>query len=698
MSALSRQVRSPVAIGLFLSSAAVFSAAHGPSVLTQHNNNARTGAVLQETRLNVKNVNSSTFGKLATLPVDDQIYAQPLIVPDMTINGREEVNVVFVATVNNSVYAFDADDFSRTTPLWQRNYNDPSKGITPVRNTDVGQNCGTYKDFSGNIGIVGTPVIDDETDTMYFVTRTKQNNKYFQWLHAVDIKNGNERPNSPAEIKFSTPGSGEGNDGQGRLPFDPRKQNQRTALLLSQGTVYMGWASHCDTGPYHGLLAGFDAQTLQPKRVFNATPDGGEGGIWQAGQGASADNDGNIYVITGNGSFTAHEGGQDYSQAFVKLVPQESDFKVASWFTPYNFQQLNDDDADLGGSGALLIPDTNLVIGGGKGGTFYLVDRDDMGGFNAESDSQIVQSIDVAQNRHIHGSPVYWEGTNGKFIYVWAENKHLRSYKFDGEKFQLPAFGESTMPAPQGMPGGFLSISANGSKAGTGILWASHPASGDANQAIRPGILRAFDASDISKEIWNSNQNTLRDDIGNFAKFASPTIANGKVYAATFSNQLVVYGLLPKDSITPPSSAALLHGNIYSFASASSNKCIDVASSSIANGAKVQQWECNGSDAQRFKAQDAGDGNFFLVNVASGKCLDIRDVSLDPGAKAQQWECGNTANQKFQVTKEGDRALIIKALHSGQCLDVENVSNDNGASIQQWTCTEGQNQRFIPRQ
>jgi len=657
--------------------------------------------MLQETRLSTKNVNSKMFGKIAAYPVDDQIYAQPLIVPDMTINGREEVNVVYVATVNNSVYAFDAEDFSHKRPLWHKNYNDVSKGIVPVRNTDVGQNCGEYKDFSGNIGIVGTPVIDDETDTMYFVVRTKQNKKYFQWLHAVDIKTGEDRPNSPTEIKFSTPGEGEGSDRSGQIAFDPRKQNQRTALLLSRGTVYMGWAAHCDTGPYHGYLVGFDAKTLEVERIFNTTPNGGEGGIWQAGQGASVDNDGNIYVITGNGSFDADTGGSDYGQAFLKLIPEDKGFKVASWFTPHNYEHLNDIDADLGASGALLIPDTNLVVGGGKGGTFYLLDRDNMGGFSSKDDSQIVQSFDVAQTRHIHGSPVYYEGKNGQFVYVWAENKHLRAYKFNGETFDLPAYGESTMAVPDGMPGGILSISAHGSKVGTGILWASHPAKGDANQQVRPGILRAFDADDISKELWNSNEIAERDDIGLFAKFASPTIANGKVYAATFSGQLVIYGLLDQRNPVepPPPPPVILDGGTYGFASALNGKCLDIPRGSLVDGTNIQQWGCNDKKPQKFRLQNAGNSTFNIVNVGNEKCLTVADPiknETEDGVRVKQYPCSPDVNQKFIITEDSSGYVSIKVVTSGLCLQVEKLSNMDGSPIVQTQCTANSNQFWKP--
>ncbi len=681
----------------FLSLSAVFSAAHGPSVLMQHNDRSRTGAMLQELKLNHSNVNAQSFGKIATYPVDDQIYAQPLIVPDQVINGREEVNVVYVATVNNSIYAFDAQDFSKKEPLWHRNYNDPAQGIVAVRNTDVGQNCGEYKDFSGNIGIVGSPVIDDESDTMWFVTRTRQGNKYVQNLHAVDIKTGDERANSPRAIEFEMSGTGSGSV-NGKIPFNPRTQNQRPALLFSKGSIYIGWASHCDTGPYHGILAGFDAKTLEVQRIFNATPSGEEGGIWMAGQGPSADVDGNLYIITGNGTFDAHKGGMNYGQAILKLVPEEKSFRVASWFTPYNYDYLNSIDADLGASGALLIPDTNLVLGGGKGGTFYLVDRDNMGGFNERDDSQIVQSFDVAQTRHIHGSPAYWNGTNGQFVYVWAEFKHLRAYKFNGQTFDLPHYAESTMATPDGMPGGMLSISANGMKAGTGILWASHPASGDANQAVRPGVLRAFDATDITRELWNSNQNMARDDIGNFAKFSSPTIANGKVYAATFSNQLVVYGLLEEGEGTTVPADPIFDGTVYSFLSAQSSSCMDVPASTSDNGAQIQQWTCNGTDAQKFMALKQADGSFSLRNLSSRKCFDIPANSLDSGAILQQWDCLNSGNQSFRFARNLDGSVTIRGVASGLCLALQSSESNDGIKIVQKNCADAVDQKWIIKQ
>ncbi len=509
-------------------------------VLTQHNDNARTGANLNETLLNASNVNVSGFGRIFSRAVDGQIYAQPLIVSSLPMPDGKNHNVVFVATEHNSVYAYDADDPNAAAPLWQVNLG-PSVPVADV----------IVSDIDIEVGITSTPVIDLATQTLYVVAKTKENGSYFQRLHALDITTGAERANSPATLQATLPGTGWGSDGQGNTAYNPLKQNQRPALLLSQGVLYIASASHGDQGPYHGWVLAYDAATLTYVSAWNDTPAGGGGGIWQSGQGPAADDDGNVYVQTGNGSFNASFGGGDYSESFVKLNTLLG-LTPVDYFAPYNQQDLTARDLDLGSTGPMLIPDTNLLVGGSKGGALYLLDRSNLGHFHAGDDSQSVQTIEDAFPGNLHGGPVYWNGPLGPQIYVWAEYDHMKSYRLTDGQFDVAPTAQSPTAVPDGMPGGFLSVSANGGQAGSGLIWGAMPFTGNANQGTVPGILRAFDASDVSHELWNTRQNAARDNYGNFAKFCPPTVANGKVYMATFSGQLAVYGLLNAAPVISP--------------------------------------------------------------------------------------------------------------------------------------------------
>ena len=525
------------------------------AVLTQHNDLARTGANLNEQLLNTANVNTNQFGLVCKQFVDDQIYAQPLVMTNVNLGANGTHNIVIVATVNDSVYAFDADDSSVSTPYWQVSFLGPN--IVPPSNTDMTGACnGTYLDFSGHIGIVGTPVIDAVSGTIYLVARTKENGTAFvQRLHALDIRTGAEQPNSPVVITATYAGTGSGSSG-GIITFDPQKQNQRPGLALVNGVVYVGWSSHCDWGPYHGWLIGYDATTLQQVVVYNDTPDGSNAGIWMSGQPPAADNSGNLYLSTGNGTVGTPSNPSDTinrGESFLKLTPSGTNLTVASWFTPYNFTNLNNSDLDLGSGGMLLIPGTTLAFSGGKEGKYYLVNRDNMGGLSGSTtaDTNIVQTIVPGVNQ-IHGGPVWWDGPDGSYAYVQPASDYLRQYKFDrtAGMFLLPNYAQSPTTAASGQPGGFVALSAKGTNAGSGIIWASHNLVGDANQQVRPGILRAYNAQNITNELWDSEQLSARDSVGNFAKFVPPTVANGKVYLATFSNRLNVYGLLPRPSLT----------------------------------------------------------------------------------------------------------------------------------------------------
>ncbi len=517
-------------------------------VTTQHNDHDRSGWNPNETVLNQNNVRMGSFGRLFSRTVDDQIYSQPLVVNNLNIAGGTH-NVVFVPTVNNSVYAFDADSPGANTPLWQRNLT--PAGRRPYKNTDMPGACdGFYRDYSGNIGIVGTPVIDLATNTMYLIARSRSTSAddYKQYLHALDITTGADRPGSPKLIEAQVNGNGDGSSG-GVLSFNAHTQNQRAGLLLLNGIVYIAWASYCTWPPYHGWLLGYDATSLDQKIVYCTTPDGKEGGIWMSGGGPAADADGNIYVAVGNGTPGTSGNISDVrnrGESALKLTPSGNTLSVSTWFSPHDVERLVASDLDLGVTGFLLIPNTDRALTGSKDGKLYLLDRNNMGGFNPNADANL-QVIDFGSTAHLRSSFAYYKGADKEFIYSWSENGLLRAMPYDRgtARIDMNTALSSGVQGPIGNNGAFLSVSSNGNDDSSAILWASHAASGDANQSVRPGILHAFAANDVTRELWNSSQ-YASDAPGNYAKFSCPTIANGKVYLATFSNQLQIYGLTGK--------------------------------------------------------------------------------------------------------------------------------------------------------
>jgi hypothetical protein len=507
-------------LALFLLAAPLVSGGSGPpvggqvSVLTQHNNGERTGANLNEVILTPSNVNTRHFGMLFRRVVDDQIYGQPLVVANVKLRGSTH-DLVYVTTVNNSVYAFDANDSYASEPLWHVNFG------TPPNVYDDKYSC---TDMNGNMGIVGTPVIDAQDGTLYVVAATRIGSGFLQRLHALDLATGADRALSPVTI--TAPG------------FHPLMQSQRPGLLLSRGKIYIGYASHCDQAPYHGFLISYDAKSLQQTGVFNTSPQGQAASIWQFGQAPAVDAQGNIYFVTGNGSWN---GISDFSESFLKL---DSKLKILDWFTPTDHAHLDAIDADLNCSGAVLVPGTDLVMDAGKQGILYLVDAHHMGHLG---DGQAVQHFQATGSQL--PSLVYWNSAkNGALVYLWGQADRLRAYRLDDGRLKEAPFAIRP-EVTQGHPGAMLSLSANGNK--DGILWAAIHASGNAWHESRPGILHAYDADDIMHELWNSLENPSRDDCDNYAKTAPPTIANGKVYLASFgtrntgSGQLCVYGLLP---------------------------------------------------------------------------------------------------------------------------------------------------------
>ena len=364
------------------------SISHG-QVLTAQYDNFRTGADLREKVLTPANVNSAKFGKLFSRRVDGDVFAEPLVVPALTIAGVRR-DVVFAATEHDSVYAFDVNG-TRVAPLWKTSFLDPAHGVTTLAEDDV-----LCPFITPEVGITPTPVIDRASGTMYVLARTKERGAFVQKLHALDITNGKERPGSPVVIKAAVAGKGDAAKG-GIVSFDPLRENPRAALLLVDGVVVVTWASSCDVGPYHGWVMAYDARTLEQRAVLNTSPDGSDGGIWQSDAGAAADERGNIFVATGNGDFNAASGGRDYGDTVLKLGLEGKKFVVRDYFTPFNQKELDAKDGDLGSQGPVLVPaqagaHPHLLVVTGKEGKLYLLDRDRLGKFHEGADSQVLQT------------------------------------------------------------------------------------------------------------------------------------------------------------------------------------------------------------------------------------------------------------------------------------------------------------------
>ena len=512
-------------------------------VFTYHNDNMRTGQDLNETVLTPSNVNSSTFGKRFSYPLDGLTYSSPLYVQNVNIPGQGYHNVVIVATEHDSVYAFDADGRS-SSPLWQVNFTNPAAGVTTVPTADVGGCC----DIPNEVGITQTPVIDPATGTIYVVAKTKEvsgsTTNYVMRLHALDLTTGAEKFGGPVVIQATVPGTGDSSSG-GIVHFDPLRENERSAGLLANGVLYLAFTSHNDITPYHGWVLGYNPSTLQQVMVYNSTPNGTEGAVWMNGDGVAADSTGSLYFITGNGTFDANTGGSDYGDSFVRISPSGT---VQDYFSPSNQAILSSQDLDLGSGGVLLLPDQSgahphEMVSAGKDGTVYLVDRDNMGHFNSGSNQVIQSLVNIFPNKQTDpttggnfSSPVYFNGS----VYFAPVGGPVQA-------FSLANGLLSTRPTSQSSQtyfgrGGTMSISANGSS--NGILWTLQSGSTDVNPSTAPGILHAYDATNLSKELYNSNQAGTRDQLNEWDKFSVPVVANGEVFV-TSNYQLTIYGLLP---------------------------------------------------------------------------------------------------------------------------------------------------------
>ena len=510
-------------------------------VVTFHNDVARTGLNSTETLLTQNNVNVHMFGLLRNLSVDGKVDAEPLYLSGLMVNGAAH-NVVFVATENDSLYAFDSDTGAT---IWQ----DTAQNLLPSgETTSDTRGCGQV---SPQIGITATPVIDRHAGphgTIFFVTMSKDSqSNYHQRLHAVDVTTGAELLNGPAEIQATYPGVGAGNSG-GTMTFAPGNYKERAALLLLNGAIYTSFASHCDAPPYSAWMMGYGESTLKQTTVLNLTPNGpnsaggsfGAGAIWQSGGGPAADPQGSIYVEIANGDFeTTLDGSgfpnqQDYGNAFVRLSVNNGKLAVADYFAMKNTLTESDNDQDLGSGGPLVLPDlsngnstVHLAIAAGKDGAIYVADRTNMGKFNS-STNNIYQELDHVLPEGVWGVPAYFN----QAVYYCDQASTLKAFAIANAK--LSTSPTSATAKSFAYPGVLPSVSANGTS--NGIVWAI--------ENLNPAVLHAYAASNLTNELYNSNQAANNQDHpGTGNKFITPMIADGKVFVAT-QTSVAVYGLL----------------------------------------------------------------------------------------------------------------------------------------------------------
>jgi len=600
------------------------------NVLTYRDDNARTGQNPNEPLLTLANVNSSQFGLRYFRAVDGAVYAQPLYMAAVPMAAGGTHDLILVATEHDSLYAFDADDNTgaNAAPLWQASFINPAQGVTTVPYQDV--SCPVVYP---ELGITGTPVIDPNTYTIYFVAFTKETAaggavNYVHRLHALDVRSGLELPASPVEIQAAVPGTG---DGGSVVTFVPKSYKQRAALLLANGVVYTSWSSHCDIGLYHGWILGYRADTLEQAMVYNDTPNGSGASFWGSGAGPASDGS-NVFVVSANGEFDDTTAVPDLGDSIIKLSPANG-LSVADYFTPFNQLALSDADLDLGSSGALLLPaevgsgaHPNLLVTAGKGGIVYLVDRDAMGGYNTGSDAGAVQTVPLA-GAGLFGPPAYFSGN----LYFSAQNDQLRAFGISNG--QMSASPLSSSPTAFAAPGSSPIVSSNNDS--NGIVWAFEIGAGQ-------GVLHAFDAADLSNELFN-------DPVGSFIEFAVPTEADGKVYLGLYQ-YLAVYGLLPAPagslaavvnaasfnaSIAPGSLISVFGGDLARATTSAQQIPLPVSladTSVMINGARVPLLYVSSRQINAQVPIQTGTGTANVTVVSSGVATPLGSFQVIPAA------------------------------------------------------------------
>jgi uncharacterized protein (TIGR03437 family) len=500
------------------------------NVLNVNYDTHQTGANLQETSLSPK-TDWKTFGKVGTFPVDGQVYTQPLYVGGVTVGGAS-YNVLYVATMHNSVFAFNADAPQTVTPLWQVN-------LGPA----VPSGLFNFTDILPEIGILGTPAIDAAKQVMYVVADTLPpgafSNPVFQ-LHALSLVDGHEMFGGPVDIAASVPGNGAGSN-NGTIAFDAFEQLQRPGLMLANGELYIAFGSHADAGLYQGWMLEYNPATLQATAVFNSAPNGRQAAFWQSGRAPAIDGYGNVIAVTGNGDW---DGLLNFGESLLHL--SGANLSLLDWYTPNEWSSLNSQDWDLGSTGAILIPGVHFLLTGGKSGKLYLVNYDSMGHLGPDTTST-VQGVQV-NTWGLFDMALWNDAANGPVVYEFEPSGSLKAFQIVNNQINSTILSEYTPPNTSLYAG--ISISSNAGQ--NGIVWLI---TGNIDLDPQPATLHALDATNLANELWNSGRNATRDQPGVFTKFAPPTVVNGRVYVPTLSNTVAVYGTL--SAAPAPASAAI---------------------------------------------------------------------------------------------------------------------------------------------
>jgi hypothetical protein len=647
-------------------------------VLTWHNDNLRTGQNLTESILTPTNVNASTFGKLANVPVDGKVDAQPLYVSALDVAGKGKHNVLFVATEHDSVYAIEADTGA---VLWQKSLLGAGETTSDARNCNQ---------VTPEIGITATPAIDRNAGpngTIYIVAMTKDGSGgYHHRIHALNLSTAAEQFNGPVTVQATYPGTGDGSS-NGTVTFDPKQYKERPALLLANGNLYTSWSSHCDIRPYSGWMMTYNPTTLAQTGVLDFVPNGSDAAPWNAGAGPAADPQGNAYISLGNGSFDTTLTPQgfpnqgNYGNALVKVALTGNGLLPVDYWTMYNSNAESNVDSDLGSGGLMLLPDLqdstgatrHLVVAAGKDHNVYVADRDNMGHYDAGSNGTLYQELPNALAGGEWSSPAYFNSR----VYYGSVGQNLQSFTVNQARLaQSPVQTTSTA---FGYPGTTPSVSAYNTT--DGIVWAT--------ESTSPAVLHAYDAENLGTELYNSNQaGNSRDQFGTGNKFIAPTIANGKVYVGT-TNSVAIFGFVRQ-------SAAPLPDGDYTLTNNASGFVMDDPAGSGAPGTAMYQWPANGGANQEWFLAYNGSGFYTIQNVASKLFLADVNGATSPGISLAQNTPTHDDTQLWSLTRTGG-SFVIKNKVTGLVFDDSGFNKSPGASLISWSPNGGINQAWTIR-